>query len=74
MRYVTHVKKPNHSGSAHWAPVPSVYSNVIRNKLFEHDQMKVRRVNDSLTIPPAVGTLREEKPYVHRLPYCEHTC
>jgi hypothetical protein len=22
----------------------------------------------------AVGTLREEKPYVHRVPYCEHTC
>ena len=26
------------------------------------------------TTPPAVETLREEKPNVHRFPYCEHTC
>ena len=36
--------------------------------------VKVRRVSDSRTIPPAVGTLREEKLNVHRFPYCEHTC
>ena len=27
-----------------------------------------------VTFRDSVGTLKEEKPYVHRFPYCEHMC
>jgi len=48
-----------------------IVPKAVRQKLIPKIAWKCGRLSDSRTIPPALGTLRDEKPYVHRLPHCD---
>jgi hypothetical protein len=53
---------------------PIFQNQVIFDGLITHARGVSRFIRPVEIGPGRNGTLREEKPYVHRLPYCEHTC
>jgi hypothetical protein len=66
--------EPKTSSSCSQNTCTRIYPKAVHQKLLPNDGVRVRRVSDSRTISQAAGTLREEKPYVHTLQYCEYRC